>query len=49
MEKKNFKSSEGEIKIGKTTYVVNCYCSLSKDEIKAKIARLIKIDAQNKN
>ncbi len=49
MEKKNFKSSEGEIKIGKTTYIVNCYCSLTKDEIKAKIARLIKNEAQSKN
>ncbi len=38
-----------EIKVGNTTYIVNCYCSLTKDEIKAKIARLIKNEAQSKN
>lgn len=31
-----------EVTIGNTTYIVRCYCSLTRDEIKAKIARLIK-------
>lgn len=47
MVEKDIKSSEREVKIGGTTYVVRSYCSLSKDEIKAKIARLIKTAANN--
>lgn len=35
-------SSERETKIGNTTYVVRSFCSLSRDEIKAKVVRLIK-------
>lgn len=38
--------SSKEIVVGKTTYIVNCYCSLTKEEIKAKIARLIKNEAK---
>lgn len=39
-------ASERETKIGNTTYVVRSFCSLSKDEIKVKVARLIKNAAE---
>lgn len=43
-------ASERETKIGNTTYVVRSFCSLSRNEIKAKVARLIKNAAeQNKD
>lgn len=47
MSEKDYKLSEREVKIGGTIYVVKSYCSLSKNEIKAKIARLIKTAATN--
>lgn len=39
-------ASERETKIGNTTYVVKTFCSLSEDEIKVKVARLIKNAAE---
>lgn len=50
MSNEKIQASERETKIGNTTYVVRSFCSLSKDEIKVKVARLIKnAAAQNKD
>lgn len=50
MSSTEIQATERETKIGNTTYVVRSFCSLSKDEIKAKVARLIKnAAAQSKN
>lgn len=42
----NTSAAVKEITIGNTTYIVNCYCSLKQNEIKSKIAHLIKNEAK---
>lgn len=46
MANEEIQATERETKIGNTTYIVRSFCALSKDEIKAKVARLIKNAAE---